>query len=434
VELHPAIPDAPQRLRSSSATQHNPTARPRRGAERAFLGLVVPFAVASAMVVGAWAGGPAAASGGSAPTGTARDVVGRQDRAQVTSTSRVTFGIAPSSASGPDGRSSFSLGVTPGGVLRDNVALVNYSKVPLALGLSATDAEETAAGGFGLLPPGSKPIGVGAWVTLPVGSASLTVPPAASGGPGSIVVPFVAHVPAKAAPGDYVGGLVASLRTVGANRTGQKIVLYQRVGTRIYVQVSGELVPALSVSGVHATYEQAGNPFGRGRAVVTYQLRNAGNVDLAVTQSVSVSQLVARTVTEKAPPIALLLPGAAVRERVVLGDVWPQILLQATVTATGHDPLLGGPAPVKATGGTAFWAVPWPLIAVLVLIAAFGALWRRRRRRRRAAHSADDALGAVGFADDVATLPTGEPVPSAQIEGLSPSREPAPIGPQVHES
>lgn len=282
--------------------------------------------------------------------------------------------------------------------MHDNIALVNYSEQPLSLGLSATDGEETASGGFGLLPPSAKPVGAGSWIALPTGSTTVQVPPkSTSGTPGKAVVPFTMHVPPKAAPGDYAGGIVASLRTVGSNSSGQRVVLYQRVGTRVYVQVSGRLAPDLMVSGLHATYEQTLNPFGQGNAVVTYVLHNTGNVNLAVTQTVGVSELIGATRTVRTPAIALLIPGASVNERVVVTGVWPQFHLNASVAARGHNPLGGRAGSVVATASAGFWAIPWPLI-VLIVVILLAALLYRRHRRRAGAQSPDE--GGQGSGDE----------------------------------
>ncbi|MGO9456137.1 MAG: hypothetical protein ACLP62_03680 [Acidimicrobiales bacterium] len=284
--------------------------------------------------------------------------------------------------------------------MHDHVALVNYSKAPLSLGLSATDAEETAGGSFGLLPPGAKSRGAGSWIALPAGSTTVVVPPkSTSGTPGTVVVPFSMHIPAAAAPGDYAGGLVASLRTVGANSSGQRIVLYQRVGTRVYVQVSGRLAPDLTVGDLHATYEQTLNPFGEGKAVVTYVLHNAGNVDLAVTQTVGVSEVIGSARTTRVPAVAVLLPGAAVNERVTVAGVWPQFRLSASVTARGHNPLGGGAKAVATTASSGFWAVPWPLIVLILLVLVAAGLYRRSRRRAGAVGPDDGGQGRAGDGD-----------------------------------
>lgn len=296
---------------------------------------------------------------------------------------RVTFGIEPASAGGPDGRSKFSFGVTPGGVLNDYAALVNYSSQPLSLQVYATDAIETSGGGFGLLTAATKPTGVGSWISIPAGDATVSVPPESSSSPGHVVIPLSVHVPANASPGDYVGGLVASLQTVGTNASGQSVVLDQRIGSRVFVTVSGPAKPALVVSDVSASYEGTVNPFGKGTVDVSYVVRNTGNEDLSVTQSVAVSQMVVSNGQAKVRSIPLLLPGASVTEHTVVTGLWPQFLLRATVTAVGHPPPGSGAPSVTATAGASLWAVPWPLIVLVVLVLALWYVARRLRRRPR---------------------------------------------------
>lgn len=295
----------------------------------------------------------------------------------------MTFGIEPASATGPDGRPNFSFGVTPGGVLDDYAAVVNYSSQPLSLQVYATDGIETSSGGFGLLTAGTKPTGVGSWITIPPGDATVNVPPESSGAPGHVVVPLTVHVPANAAPGDHVGGLVASLQTVGTNASGQSVVLDQRVGSRVFVSVSGPVEPGLSVTELGASYLGTVDPVGKGSVEVRYVIRNTGNEDLAVSQSVAVSQIIGSTGHAKVPGISLLLPGASVTEHAVVTGLWPQFLLQAKVTAAGRPPAGSGAKPVAATASTGVWAVPWAAIAVIVLVVLAAFLFRRFRRRAR---------------------------------------------------
>ena len=114
-------------------------------------------------------------------------------------TSRVTFGIAPASATGADGRAHFTFGATPGAVLFDHVSLLNYASVPLTLQVYARDAQEATGGGFGLLPAAATSLGVGAWISGPPGDAAVQVPPrTAKGQPGQTVVPFTMRVPGRA--------------------------------------------------------------------------------------------------------------------------------------------------------------------------------------------------------------------------------------------
>jgi hypothetical protein len=299
---------------------------------------------------------------------------------------RVTFGIEPASATGPDARPNFSFEMTPGAVLFDHVAVVNYSATPLSLQLYATDALETSSGGFGLLPGTVTPTGVGAWISLPPTSSTVEVPPQTATGPGDAVVPMTVRVPASATPGDHVGGIIASLRTVGSNQTGQTVVLNQRIGSRVFIRVAGQLSPQLTLSGLHASYSGTANPFGTGKVAVTYTVSNSGNVTLAVhDQQVSVSGLIDDTHSARLGNIPLLLPGSAVTQKAVVTGVWPQFRLRQTasvlpVTYVGAQADL---SPVSAS--STLWVVPWLLLIIILVIIVGIVVWVRRRRSRRAA-------------------------------------------------
>jgi hypothetical protein len=340
------------------------SARPPAG-RRAVLSLVTAVAALLVALVGA---APAASAATTPPAG------------------RVTFGIEPATATGPDARPNFSFEMTPGAVLFDHVAVVNYSATALSLQLYATDALETSSGGFGLLPGTVTPTGVGAWISLPPTSSTVVVPAQTATGPGDVVVPMTVHVPASATPGDHVGGVIASLRTVGSNQTGQTVVLNQRIGTRVFIRVAGQLSPQLTLSGLHASYQGTANPFGTGKVAVTYTVSNSGNVNLAVhDQQVSVSGLIDDTHGARLGNIPLLLPGSAVTQKAVIAGVWPQFRLRQTasvlpVAYAGAQPDLSA-----VSASSTLWVVPWLLLVIILVIIVGIVVWVRRRRARRAA-------------------------------------------------
>jgi hypothetical protein len=303
----------------------------------------------------------------------------------------VTFGVEPASAHGIDGRPYFSFGATPGAFVTDYVALVNYSTQPLLLELYATDAVETADGGFGLLEVGQRPVGVGTWVSFPSRFASDTVPARTADAPGQVIVPITLRVPDRTTPGDHVGGIVASLRTVGINKSGQRVILVLRVATRVFVRVAGALRPAVAIADLHATYNGTANPFSQGSVIVSYTVQNTGNVDLALAgQTIAISGLFGGERSVKLPAVGLLLTGSSLHESEAIGDVWPQLFANATVTARPVAPAgFSAPplAPVSASTWT--WAVPWSMLAiVLVVIALVVTLLVFRVRTRRARRTA----------------------------------------------
>jgi hypothetical protein len=305
-----------------------------------------------------------------------------------TPASRVSFGVEPASASGPDGRANFSFGVTPGAYLTDHVVVVSYSSRPVTLQLYPADAVETPSGGFGLLLQSQKSTGVGAWITLAPGDATVTVPAQTASAPGEVVVPFSVRVPDAATPGDHVGGIVASLRTVGTNTSGQRVILNQRVGSRVFILVSGALVPGLRVSHLTESYDGTINPFGRGALRLRYDLTNVGNVDLAVDQSVSVAGLVADSRHVALPTDPLVLAGSSIRESVIVPGVWPQFIATAKVSARGTM-TPNSTVSVSTSASTWTWAVPWPLIVLIIVVLAAWYFGRRVRQHRSATPAAE---------------------------------------------
>ena len=198
----------------------------------------------------------------------------------------------------------------------------------------------------------------------------------------SIELPFAIAVPKGAAPGDYMGGLVTSpAQGGGANDAAR------RAGIRIRLRVGGALEPSLAVEGVHVGYSHAPSPLGKGEATVAYTIRNTGNAILTARQAVSVSGPFGR-LTEHARTIAdspPLLPGDTWDVSVPLDGVAPAVRLTAHVTLV---PLLtdaaGSTSPLAATEAAGHaWAIPWALLALVVLVGglvATGIAFRRRRR------------------------------------------------------
>jgi hypothetical protein len=299
----------------------------------------------------------------------------------------VTFGIQPASSTKPDGRGYFSFNATPGAQIHDYAAVINYSYQPLVLSLHVADATNTAEGDFALEPPDRPAPNLGSWIHLLPSQASVTVPARTLGGSVPVViVPFSIMVPPKADPGDHIGGILATLESEITSPSGQRIHLLQSVGTRIFVRVSGPLHPSLAVQGLNVSYEGSANPLGKGTAILTYRVKNTGNVGLGGNQTVWVSGLFgSKTYAVKVPTVKLLLPGNSVGERVRLPGFFPEFRETAHVSIS---PLVI-PGSVQPPSGpfqadVSFWAVPWTLLAIIVVLlgAIVAAILIRRRRRR----------------------------------------------------
>lgn len=308
----------------------------------------------------------------------------------------VTFGLQPASVvhgvGHPDARPYLYYVVTPGARVTDHLAILNYSTQKLRLNVYATDALNTSDGGFALLSASKKPTDAGSWLTLPRSGGSFTVPARSINAAGqqivgSVIVPVTLTVPIGASPGDHVGGIVASLDTLGTNSQGARVRLDQRVGTRLFIRVAGPLHPSLSVQHLAIVYHGTANPIGSGTARVSYTVRNTGNVKLGAHQKLVVSGWFGATGSgPKLADIPLLLPGNAVTIHQTLRGVLPEFQLTAKLTLTALQlPSDSDPELRPHSTSVTIWVVPWTLlviIAALLLVALGMWAWRRRLKRR----------------------------------------------------
>ncbi|GAA2993734.1 WxL protein peptidoglycan domain-containing protein [Actinokineospora diospyrosa] len=303
--------------------------------------------------------------------------------AQAAAAAPATFGVRPATAQAPDNRPNFSYSATPGAVVVDYVAVSNVSNDPLSLKLYPNDAFNTPDGGFDLLASNAKSVDVGAWVT--VDSGQVEVP-----GRTTKIVPFRLSIPPNATPGDHVGGIVAALVTEATNAEGQRVAVEQRVGARVYLRISGDLVPKLSIEDLTADYEHS--LFGSGDTVVEYTVRNSGNVRLGGKQTVTVeTPWGSGTSAPNLADLPELLPGNTFRVRTTVPGVLPAGWLDALVHIDPVAPPGPQPqAPAVDASVTAI-AVPWLLLIIVLLVVALVLflLWRRRKRRARPAVAPD---------------------------------------------
>jgi hypothetical protein len=300
-------------------------------------------------------------------------------------TPEITWGIGPTAPVGTSQRPYFSFGVTPGAQANDHVTVSNFSTTPLMLSVYAVLADNNAdTGAIGFVSRTDTPVDASSWLT--VGSArpdTVTVPGRANGSapPGVVTLPVKLIVPLNAQPGDHVAGIVAALTVASNNAQGEHVNLEQRVVTRVYVRVSGPLHPKLEIANLHASYHEKGFTLAAGSVLVSYTVRNVGNVRVAATQSVGVSGLLGSAKKVTPANIVQLLPGGEEKVAVVVRGVLPTVLVKPHVTVTPTAfPGDVDPPLTKLSSSTWTWAVPWALLLVIVLVLA--ALWWRRRRQR----------------------------------------------------
>ncbi len=307
---------------------------------------------------------------------------------------RAFFGLGPASATAVDRRPFFSWGVTPGGELSDHVAIVNYGAEPVTVLIFATNAVNLANGGTGFQSVGQARGGPASWITLtfPHHSATLHLRPHST-----VIVPITVHVPRNAPPGDHVGAIIASLTSSIVSRHHARLHLVQQVATRALIRVSGPLRPRLSITGLTARYHARNASLTTGTTTLSFTVSNTGNVLLGGQEAVSVHGLFGSTETVHPATIPVMLPGGSVHQTVTVSGVYPEVYMDATVSVT---PLVvtgqADPGLRVYSAHVHFWAVPWPLLALLIVLILIGAwLERRRRNRRRSAAVSGGSAGQV---------------------------------------
>jgi hypothetical protein len=314
----------------------------------------------------------------------------------------VTFGIGPSTKGKLDRRPNYTLLAPRGGVVSDQVALVNLTKQPLTLNLYAADALNTADGTLALQPAAAPLADSAAWVTFktPSGKGFVVLPP--NDGKGTpTFVNFTVKIPKDAYVGDHLAGVIASTISEG-NAPGDRaaqVKFEQRIGLRLGIRVAGVLTPQLTIENVTATYASSLNPFGRGSAVVTYTVHNTGNVRLGGHQTVTVAGLVGPEASAGAvPDVPLLLPGGTAAVSVTVPDVTPLGVIHATVSAEPVGALGDANPPALVAIATAtIIAVPWTFLALLLALALIVGVLVRRRRSAPASRTRFDVRSGDAF-------------------------------------
>ncbi|MCX4786631.1 MULTISPECIES: WxL protein peptidoglycan domain-containing protein [unclassified Streptomyces] len=270
-------------------------------------------------------------------------------------------------------RPYFYLSADPGATLDDKVTVTNKTDRPQTFRLYTADAYNTARdGGFAVRAQNEKQRSVGAWARTDRDRVTVRAH-------GSVTVPLTITVPEDAEPGDHPGALVALDERIDPADAGAVAVgIRKAVGARIYLRVNGPTMPALSVDDVRVEHSQPLVPgTGKSRAVISYTLHNRGNVTLNPKVALRAEGLFGRTLLardlKKIP--SELLP----RQRVRLTEQWagaPQLEWgEIKVTASARDTRESAAAP--------YFALPWLVAGVLLVIVGGGAgMWIRARRSR----------------------------------------------------
>jgi hypothetical protein len=302
---------------------------------------------------------------------------------------QVTWVAAPANTALGKDRAHYAYSLAPGSTVTDAIAVVNRSDTSIKLRVYASDAFSTATGGIDLLPANKKPTDVGSWIAMK--QSVITVAPQKSA-----IVPFTITVPEKATPGDHSGGVVTSLVTGDGSSAVQ---LDRRLGSRLYLRVTGDLAPALTVTDVQAEFHGTLNPAAGGSTTVDYTVTNTGNVRLKAHQTVRIASVFGAFAYDSTlADLPEILPGDSLKRSATVSGVLPATRMTATVTlapvASGDQPPINVQ---KAIGGSTIWAWPWGQLIVLVILVAlvYGYVQMRRRRKFAVAAAIAAAVSAA---------------------------------------
>lgn len=314
--------------------------------------LAAPAAVASPVV-----------QAGTVPSGTAAD-------------DGISWSVTPADNRQGDGRANYAYAVDPGERVEDALVVTNRSAAPLALTVYGTDAFTTPSGHLDLLTADEPATGLGTWLAFERGTLDLE--------PGeSAEVPFTLRVPDDAAPGDHSGGVVTALtQTVGDTA----LTVDRRLALRVHARVAGALAPGLDISDLSVSTDGTANPFGTVTSTVRYRLTNTGTARLVPTETVSVAGPGGSTwpggTATASGELMEILPGSTVQRVVQVSGVRPLVRAEASVRVDGLVIGIGGGGVTSVHDAASGWAVPWTLLALVLLAVAAAVVVPLVRARR----------------------------------------------------
>jgi len=339
----------------------------------------IATALAVAALAAVWAGGWAVSA-------SADDDIG------------VTWAIEPASAQRPDGRTSMRMQLAPGSRAQDHVVVSNLGAAPATFHVYASDGLVTDAGDFDVLPVDQSPEKSGSWIgfTPPPsaraddrGGFSVTVDAGER-----LVVPVTIAVPTDATPGDHPAGIVAEF----VPERGAAVQVASRVGLRLHLRVTGEITPAVRVAEREAQWRPSLSPFSPGVVAVEVSAENLGNVRVGGAVTVRIGGLFGLVSDEGVLTHREILPGGEA-VGVVEVPTWGLFLMSGTLdmplSAVGDDII---DAPLRtATARFDVWAIPYPLLAALLLLVLAARLMivARRRSAARVQARIDAAVAAA---------------------------------------
>jgi hypothetical protein len=321
---------------------------------------------------------------------------------------QIIFSAVGATPKGPNGRYEFVYNdIKPGSVIKDWVELFNRSKQTAAFEVYGVDATGTTLANSLIYDQvNQKPKDIGTWATFYASKTQANAAQASfvMGSGNGIIEPFTISVPDYATPGDHTGGLVVQVGVPVVNAKGQRVTIYSRIALPIKLRVTGPLKEGVQVQSISTSFNDSVNPFGTGSATISYSVANTGNVRISGTQLVKASGIFGGS-SVTPPRLPTILPGDSVRVTTTAGGLYPAGPFTAKVTVTPSWPKSAPPASMSLpviSESASFFAVPWPLVVLILLLAGLGYGTYRFLRWRVRQRAADMAAVATAAREDAA--------------------------------
>ncbi|WP_159498336.1 hypothetical protein [Microbacterium sp. 18062] len=324
--------------------------------------LLTGAAIAAVLLTAAAISMPSAASAASAParTSTAAPSAGSQ------------WSVVPAGADGPDGRVSLRHVIEPGGAVDDFIAVSNLGPEAATYEVTAGDGAVGPSGAFDIRQ--SEPVDSGSWIAV----SGLTGSAVTIGAGETAVLPVRIAVPADATPGDHPAGIV-----VAVSRAGEAVTVTHRVGVRLHLQVSGDVVSRLALGEVRSEFVPSWIPFAPGTLHVSATVANEGNVRMGAALTTTAAGALGIGASSATTTAGELLPGDTA-EVVTSMTAWPMAALFGDAVVEG---VLVGQDTVRPAAAVessfSQIAISWTGLVVLALVAGGVVAVVVARRRRR---------------------------------------------------
>jgi hypothetical protein len=268
----------------------------------------------------------------------------------------------------------------PGDVINDIASIKNYGDEKASVKIYPVDGETTSGGSFILKFNQENQIGIGNWTKMQTKELEVM--------PGERVdVPFQIDVPKEISPGQYIGGIVIEYGTAASDKTSgncdrtQKdngcdnsvVNVKTRIGSRIYVNISGEAEENVALTDFSYYTTISGQPRFK------FKIENKGNVSYQPVAQIEVRDGMGNLYDSFSKSIGVVMPGSTTEPTISWDKETPFIgKFTATASVSFQKRFQGELTALHAAASSktvVFWIAPWIyLIFAFLIILAGSAL------------------------------------------------------------